>query len=52
MERARWVKKRAAKLLQLNARSFRYRLSKFGITTGRDEEDEDKSDGEQAHGPR
>ncbi len=52
LERARWVKKRAAKLLQLNARSFRYRLSKFGITTGRDEEDEDKSDGESATGPR
>ncbi len=52
LERARWVKKRAAKLLQLNARSFRYRLSKFGITTGRDEEDEEKSDGERADGPR
>ena len=52
LERARWVKKRAAKLLQLNARSFRYRLSKFGVTTGRDEEDDEKSDGEQASGPR
>lgn len=40
LERARWVKKRAAKLLQLNARSFRYRLDKFEIKGGRDDEDE------------
>ncbi len=40
LERAKWVKKRAAKLLQLDARSFRYRLSKFAITRGRDEADE------------
>jgi two-component system response regulator PilR (NtrC family) len=52
LERARWVKKRAARLLQLNARSFRYRLGKFGITTGRDEEDENTSDGRSATGPR
>ncbi len=52
LERARWVKKRAAKLLQLNARSFRYRLGKFGITSGRDEEDDEKADGERADGPR
>jgi len=52
LERARWVKKRAAKLLQLNARSFRYRLSKFGITTGGDEEDDEKAERERADGPR
>jgi two-component system response regulator PilR (NtrC family) len=52
LERARWVKKRAAKLLQLNARSFRYRLSKFGIASGRDEDDEDTADGGSATGQR
>jgi two-component system response regulator PilR (NtrC family) len=52
LERARWVKKRAARLLQLNARSFRYRLSKFGITSGRDDQDEDSSDGERTGDPR
>jgi|CXWL01.1.fsa_nt_gi two-component system response regulator PilR (NtrC family) len=36
LERSRWVKKRAAVLLQLNARSFRYRLDKYGIKGGVD----------------
>jgi two-component system response regulator PilR (NtrC family) len=49
LERAKWVKKRAAKLLQLDARSFRYRLSKFGITRGRDEDDEGGDDGKRAN---
>ena len=50
LERANWVKKRAAKLLQLDARSFRYRLSKFAITRGRDDEDEGADDGKRANG--
>ncbi|HEX9743007.1 MAG TPA: sigma-54 dependent transcriptional regulator [Nitrospiraceae bacterium] len=40
LERAKWVKKRAAKLLQLDARSFRYRLGKFAITRGLEEDGE------------
>ncbi|MBI5776390.1 MAG: sigma-54-dependent Fis family transcriptional regulator [Nitrospirae bacterium] len=51
LERAKWVKKRAAKLLQLDARSFRYRLSKFAITRGHDEDEEGGSDGKRANGP-
>lgn len=37
LERAQWVKKRAARLLKLNTRSFRYRLEKYAIKGGRDE---------------
>lgn len=51
LERARWVKKRAAKLLQLDARSFRYRLSKFAITRGHDEDEDGGSDGKRTNGP-
>ena len=51
LERARWVKKRAAKLLQLDARSFRYRLSKFAITRGHDEDEDNGSDGKRTNGP-
>ena len=36
LERSRWVKKKAARLLQLNSRSFRYRLEKYAIKGGRD----------------
>ncbi len=36
LERAKWVKKKAARLLQLNTRSFRYRLEKYAIKGGRD----------------
>ena len=36
LERAKWVKKKAAQLLQLNTRSFRYRLEKHAIKGGRD----------------
>ncbi|MET0514385.1 MAG: sigma-54 dependent transcriptional regulator [Nitrospiraceae bacterium] len=36
LERSQWVKKRAARLLQLNTRSFRYRLEKYEIRGGRD----------------
>ncbi|MGH7255599.1 MAG: sigma-54-dependent transcriptional regulator [Nitrospirales bacterium] len=36
LERARWVKKKAARLLRLNTRSFRYRLEKYAIKGGRD----------------
>ncbi|HEV8540493.1 MAG TPA: sigma-54 dependent transcriptional regulator [Nitrospiraceae bacterium] len=36
LERARWVKKKAARLLHLNTRSFRYRLEKYAIKGGRD----------------
>jgi two-component system response regulator PilR (NtrC family) len=31
LDRAGWVKKKAARLLKLNTRSFRYRLEKYGI---------------------
>ncbi len=31
LEKAKWVKKKAARLLQLNTRSFRYRLEKYAI---------------------
>lgn len=37
LERARWVKKKAARLLKLNTRSFRYRLEKYATKGGRDE---------------
>jgi len=37
LERAKWVKKKAARLLRLNTRSFRYRLEKYAIKGGRDE---------------
>ena len=37
LERAKWVKKKAARLLKLNTRSFRYRLEKYAIKGGRDE---------------
>jgi len=36
LERSKWVKKRAARLLRLNTRSFRYRLEKYAIKGGRD----------------
>ncbi|HEU4686517.1 MAG TPA: sigma-54 dependent transcriptional regulator, partial [Nitrospira sp.] len=36
LERSRWVKKKAARLLRLNTRSFRYRLEKYAIKGGRD----------------
>jgi two-component system response regulator PilR (NtrC family) len=36
LERAMWVKKKAARLLRLNTRSFRYRLEKYSIKGGRD----------------
>lgn len=36
LERAKWVKKKAARLLRLNTRSFRYRLEKYAIKGGRD----------------
>jgi two-component system response regulator PilR (NtrC family) len=36
LERTRWVKKKAARLLHLNTRSFRYRLEKYAIKGGRD----------------
>ena len=53
LERTKWVRKRAAKLLQLDTRSFRYRLSKFAITRGEDEDrDEDGgSDGKHTNSP-
>src|SRR5262249_37091622 len=34
LERALWVKKKAARLLRLNTRSFRYRLEKYAIKGG------------------
>lgn len=37
LERTGWVKKKAARLLQLNTRSFRYRLEKYGIKGGQDD---------------
>jgi two-component system response regulator PilR (NtrC family) len=36
LDRAKWVKKKAARLLNLNTRSFRYRLEKYAIKGGRD----------------
>ncbi len=36
LERSKWVKNKAARLLQLNTRSFRYRLEKYAIKLGRD----------------
>jgi two-component system, NtrC family, response regulator PilR len=39
LERSRWVKKKAARLLQLNTRSFRYRLEKYEIKGGTDDAD-------------
>ena len=48
LERTGWVKKKAARLLKLNARSFRYRLDKYGIkrANGADVEG-DEEDGEE-----
>ena len=37
LERSKWVKKKAARLLQLNTRSFRYRLEKYEIKGGTDD---------------
>lgn len=37
LDRTGWVKKKAARLLQLNTRSFRYRLEKYGIKGGHDD---------------
>ena len=36
LERAKWVKKKAARFLHLNTRSFRYRLEKHAIKGGQD----------------
>jgi two-component system response regulator PilR (NtrC family) len=36
LERSKWVKKKAARLLKLNTRSFRYRLEKYAIKGGCD----------------
>ena len=36
LEQSKWVKKKAAWLLRLNTRSFRYRLEKYAIKGGRD----------------
>jgi two-component system response regulator PilR (NtrC family) len=36
LERSKWVKKKAARMLRLNTRSFRYRLEKYAIKGGRD----------------
>jgi two-component system response regulator PilR (NtrC family) len=36
LERSKWVKKKAARLLRLNTRSFRYRLEKYAIKGGCD----------------
>jgi two-component system, NtrC family, response regulator PilR len=36
LERTKWGKKKAARLLRLNTRSFRYRLEKYAIKGGRD----------------
>jgi len=36
LERSQWVKKKAARMLRLNTRSFRYRLEKYAIKGGRD----------------
>ncbi len=41
LERTNWVKKKAARLLKLNTRSFRYRLEKYAIKGGHDEADEE-----------
>ena len=51
LERTNWVKRDAAKLLQLNMRSFRYRLEKHGIRKHRepgappDDDDTESDDG-------
>ncbi|HEX9757645.1 MAG TPA: sigma-54 dependent transcriptional regulator [Nitrospiria bacterium] len=44
LDRAHWVKKEAAKLLHLNFRSFRYRLSKYGIKKNGQNDPEDFDD--------
>jgi two-component system response regulator PilR (NtrC family) len=46
LERARGVKKDAAQLLKLNARSFRYRLEKYGIGRGSGGEERSADDEE------
>lgn len=42
LERTGGVKKRAAKLLNISFRSMRYRLEKYGLSTGEDLEGEDE----------
>lgn len=42
LERARYSHKRAAALLRLSPRSFRYRLKKYGLTQGEDDLSEDE----------
>ncbi len=41
LERSQGVKKRAARLLKISFRSFRYRLAKFGIEAGEGDEEEE-----------
>jgi len=40
MERTNGIKKRAAELLNVSFRSFRYRLEKYGLSNGLDEEED------------
>ena len=40
LEKANWIKTKAAKLLHLDFRSFRYRLEKYGIKNSKDRENE------------
>lgn len=40
MERTNGIKKRAAELLNVSFRSFRYRLEKYGLSNGQDEEED------------
>ncbi len=47
LERSGGVKKEAARLLKLNARSFRYRVDKYGIKTG-DESNEGSDESEES----
>lgn len=44
LDRTHWVKKEAAKLLNLNFRSFRYRLSKYGIKKNGHNDSDDLDD--------
>jgi two-component system response regulator PilR (NtrC family) len=46
LERSGGIKKDAAHLLKLNARSFRYRLEKYGIRRASAAEEDDEDDGE------
>jgi two-component system response regulator PilR (NtrC family) len=55
LDRSHWVKKEAARLLRLNFRSFRYRLAKYGIRKGgqnetNETEEIDESDEQEAEG--